>query len=44
MGYTMGPFAGSDGRGDDYELLAELSGEAAYRPLSEGGCPFVSQK
>jgi hypothetical protein len=39
----MGPFAGSDGRGDD-ELLAELSGEAAYRPLSEGGCPFVSQK
>jgi branched-chain amino acid transport system substrate-binding protein len=36
--------AASKGHGDDYELLAELPGEEAYRPLSEGGCSLVSQK
>jgi len=36
--------AASKGRGDDYELLAELPGVDAYRPLSEGGCSLVPQK
>jgi hypothetical protein len=36
--------AASKGHGDDYELLAELPGVDAYRPLSEGGCPLVPQK
>jgi branched-chain amino acid transport system substrate-binding protein len=36
--------AASKGRGDDYGLLAELRGEEAYRPLSEGGCSLVPPK
>jgi ABC-type branched-subunit amino acid transport system substrate-binding protein len=36
--------AASKKHGDDYELLAELPGKEAYRPLSEGGCSFVSQR
>ncbi len=28
---------------DDYQVLSKLPGKDAYRPMSEGGCPFVAQ-
>jgi branched-chain amino acid transport system substrate-binding protein len=28
---------------DDYKVLSKLPGKDAYRPMSEGGCPFVAQ-
>ncbi|HEY4043890.1 MAG TPA: ABC transporter substrate-binding protein, partial [Rhodopila sp.] len=35
--------AESKGRWDDYTLLARIPGDAAFRPLSEGGCKLVTQ-
>ncbi|HEY4045093.1 MAG TPA: ABC transporter substrate-binding protein [Rhodopila sp.] len=35
--------AESKGRWDDYTLLARIPGDAAFRPLSEGGCRLVMQ-
>jgi len=31
----------SKGRWDDYELLATIPAEEAFRPLADGGCPLV---
>ncbi len=31
----------SRGRWDDYELVATIPAEAAFRPIGEGGCPLV---
>jgi branched-chain amino acid transport system substrate-binding protein len=28
---------------DNYELVATVKGEDAFRPLSEGGCPLATQ-
>lgn len=33
----------SKGPWDYYKLLARIPGEEAFRPMSEGGCPLVSQ-
>lgn len=30
-------------RFDNYKVLSKLAGADAYRPMSEGGCPFVAQ-
>ena len=35
--------AESKGRWDYYKVLATIPAEEAYRPLAEGGCPFVKQ-
>ena len=35
--------AESKGPWDLYKLLATVPGEKAFRPLNEGGCPFVSR-
>lgn len=29
---------------DDYKVLAKTPGDQAFRPMSEGGCPFVEKK
>jgi len=29
---------------DDYKVLAKLPGDQAFRPMSEGSCPFVEKK
>jgi branched-chain amino acid transport system substrate-binding protein len=34
----------SKSRGDFYTVLAEMSGDQAFRPLSEGECPLVARK
>jgi branched-chain amino acid transport system substrate-binding protein len=34
----------SKSRGDFYTVLAETSGDQAFRPLSEGECPLVARK
>ena len=31
-------------RGDYYKVMAEMSGDESYRPLSESQCPLLSQK
>ncbi len=31
-------------RGDFYQVLAEMSGEQSFRPLSESTCPLVERK
>ncbi len=31
----------SKGRWDDYDLVATIPAEAAFRPIGEGGCPLV---
>lgn len=31
-------------RGDFYKVLAEMSGEESYKPLSESECPLVLKK
>jgi branched-chain amino acid transport system substrate-binding protein len=31
----------STGRWDLYELVATVPGDEAFRPLAEGGCPYV---
>jgi branched-chain amino acid transport system substrate-binding protein len=28
---------------DYYELLATIPGEEAFRPMEQGGCPFLKQ-
>ncbi|MEA3070764.1 MAG: branched-chain amino acid transport system substrate-binding protein, partial [Alphaproteobacteria bacterium] len=33
--------AESKGEWDTFKLLSTISGEEAFRPLSEGGCPLV---
>ena len=33
--------AESKGEWDLYKVLARIPGEQAFRPLAEGGCPFV---
>jgi branched-chain amino acid transport system substrate-binding protein len=33
----------SKGPWDYYKVLAKIPGDEAYRPISEGGCPLVSQ-
>ena len=33
----------SKGQFDDYKVLSKLAGKDAYRPESEGNCPFISQ-
>ena len=29
---------------DYYKVLAEVKGEDAFRPMKDGGCPFVTAK
>jgi branched-chain amino acid transport system substrate-binding protein len=31
----------SEGKWDVYEYLSTVKGNDAFRPLSEGGCPYV---
>ncbi len=35
--------AESKGEWDLYKLLATVSGDQAYRPLDQGGCPLVAK-
>ena len=36
--------ADSKYRGDFYKVMAEMSGEESYKPLSESQCPLVAKK
>jgi branched-chain amino acid transport system substrate-binding protein len=33
----------SKGEWDLYKILATILGDEAYRPMSEGGCPLVTE-